>query len=1182
MQEHPNSIITRICFKAGLQLKKGQAAKIQAEVPDLDPDKVLAVAGPNAKKIELAKPGNNAARKRIRNFMRHRVDAFLADNPDLAARRSDLLSIVSYDLAARLPSPNARVSEEDQAAAVEAAVRAVRAGKIPNLGQNKAKPLAHRNRSKVAPGNGGGPRSPKKRIQTLLNKRVDGFLSANPHLEAPRTPLIDAAVADLAAAFPEAASGPVLPEKELDRALTEAAVRIRERAAMNAWFAGLKGAKLILRDALTPDLWRAYEGRLGELDEEVRRRSLEALADWGAEEVPNPDRLTTALTTPLPVEGPDPAAEERRVWTRVWEEVLLRVERGCGPETGTFRRFRKNRLTLLARMFPALGGDGPEKDRVAALEALIRDREEEAALRRDREAEAARARRAWEARLVRRDELETLLPATKAETLRWIGDGRIPVAMRRDFQKWGKNLQVTMHDPDMVAGWRVRLDEWRAEDADRATGRARAARSRAALVSRIRNLLTAALPDGAERPALVPLDKGRPRFAADLIAPVELPVRDGADPLRLRVPVRVALPPMLWEPVAEGPVTGAARATAVETMRDGLARLLDGFRAAAAPGLAALREELRVRLDDLPEEMLTTFRDGVEASVLGAGVDGRAPDRLAGFLRNHAAGTLTRVAELHQDRVLARASGLADYPALFPQARMIRRQVHLHIGPTNSGKTHAAIERLKAAPSGLYAAPLRLMAMEWADRLNADGVPTDLVTGEEVIRVEGARHQSVTIEMSPLRTPVEVAVIDEAQLIADEERGWAWTQAVLGLPARELHLTGSPDAEPYARYLTEMTGDELIVHRYERLVPLETERGPVGIDKIRPGDAIIAFSRHRVLQLREELSGAGFEVATVYGALSPEVRREEARRFRSGEAEVLVATDAIGMGLNLPVRRVLLSDGEKFDGVERRPLTGAEIRQIVGRAGRFGLSDAESGLAGVYTGTAPGMGAKVQDQIVRALRERPSAPSLVRPRVKPGGEVIRLIGELTGTDRLGPILHKTRHDILGRDERFRSGITEEMVSLALLLDRTALPLEDRFAYVCAPVETRSDLCWDLFSGWFRRHEAGKTVPYEVIQGKRVRQITTEAGLAAAEDRVKATGLYLWCAHRWPEVYPDVDRAVAGRSALNGAISAALRKERLTKSCRDCGDPLPVGHRFAICDECHWEARERRRWDSDWD
>jgi ATP-dependent RNA helicase SUPV3L1/SUV3 len=1080
MQDHPNSIITRICFRAGIQLKKGQAAKIQAEVPDLDPERVLA-----------------------------------------AARRI---------------------------------------------------------RSKGAPGKEGTAPSPKKRIRTFLSRRVDGFMAANPQFDAPRMTLVDAAVEDLAVTFPEAATGPVIPEEDLDRALMAAASRVRERAAMNAWLGGLRWAKLILRDVLTPELWRSYEGRLGELEEEVRRRSLEALAGWGAEEVPDHDRLARALSTPLPVEGSDPVAEERRDWARVWEEALLRVEARCGPE-GALRRSRNNRLMLLARMFPGLGGEGAEKDRVAALDALIREREVESALRRTKEADAARARRAWEARLVRRDELETLLPATKAETLRWIQDGRIPVALRRGFQKWGKDLQVTLHDPDLLPDWRARIDAWRAADADGATGRARSVRSRVALESRIRNLLTAALPDGASRPALIALDKGRPRFAADLVAPIDLTVRDGAEPLSLPVPMRVELPPELWGPVAEGPVTGAARKEAVGAMRDGLARLLDGFRVAAAPGLAALREELRTRLDDLPEEMLITFRDGLEASVLLSRVDGRAPDRLGPFLRGHATGVLNRVTELHRDRVLGRASGLADYPALFPQARLVRRQIHLHLGPTNSGKTHAAIERLKAAPTGLYAAPLRLMAMEWADRLNADGVPTDLVTGEELIRVDGARHQSVTIEMSPLRTPVDVAVIDEAQLIGDEERGWAWTQAVLGLPARELHLTGSPDAEPWVRLLVEMTGDVLTLHRYERLVPLLPTSGTVRPAEVRAGDAIVAFSRASVMRLRSEVAAFGFEVATIYGALSPEVRREEARRFRSGEAEVVVATDAIGMGMNLPVRRVLLAEGGKFDGVERRPLLDTEIRQIVGRAGRFGLTDGEPGLAGTYEGGVPEVADALQDRISRIIegRVRPKVPEAVRPMVKPGGEVVRLLGELMGTDRLLPILQTVHERILSRDPVFRSGIGPEMMLVASVMDRTPLPLEDRHAYACAPVDTRDETSWDGLMRWVRAHAAGERVPYDVDRG-RSGKVRTQGELAALESRVKATGLYLWCAHRWPEVYTEAEKAMARRSALNAAISAALRGGTLSRSCRECGLGLRDGHRFAICDDCHRESRYFRDWD----
>lgn len=1080
MQKHPNAIIVHICYKAGIQLKKGQAAKIQAEVPDLDPERVL-----------------EAARK---------IDGTVRPIPQ------------------------------------------------------------------------GGPKNTKKRIRSLVRKRIDQFFILNPDLATHRVRLTSAAVADLVARFPSPDA--LIPEVGLSAAIDAAADPIRQEASMGAWFADRDVARLILRELFTPDLWRDHAGQDEGLEQALLERTRRALFMTGAKEVKDPGDLITALVTPVPIEGPDPNHRERRVWDRVWTVILPAVERACGPEKGPYQTSLVNRTLLLARMFPGLGGDGTETDRVATLDAQIRAREAETAERKQAEARAEKDRRAYEARLVRRDELETLLPATKAETLRWTGDGRIPVAMRRSFRKWGKDLEVTMHDPDLVPEWRAKLSGWRASDAEERAAAARGGRALAARQARIRNLLEAALPEGAGPVSLQPSSKDLTSLSVTLFAPLPLCLEGPEGHLTLRVPIRVALTPDLWSPVAEGRLTGRARTAAIEAIRDGVNALLADFLERAKPGLSSLHEELAPLVSSLPGEVLITFRDTLERNLRGQKNSVADPSRVGPFLRDPALRTLKRAEGLHQDLVLARASGLADYPSLFPQARLMRRQVHLHLGPTNSGKTHAAIERLKAAPTGLYAAPLRLMAMEWADRLNGDGVPTDLVTGEEVIRVEGARHLSVTIEMSPLRTPIEVAVIDEAQLIADEERGWAWTQAILGLPARELHLTGSPDAEPWVRLLTGMTGDDLTVHRYERLVPLERDPEPVRFNEVRPGDAIIAFSRARVLQIRDEIRSTGRQVATVYGALSPEVRREEARRFRDGKAGVLVATDAIGMGLNLPVSRVLLSEGEKFDGVERRPLNGAEIRQIVGRAGRFGLSDAEVGLAGVYTGTAPGMGARIQDQIARALRERPEMPDLIRPRVKPGGEVVELIGELMGTDRLYLILRKAHENILSRDPVFRSGISSDMLLLAGRMDTLSLSLRDRYGYVCAPVDARDEAASGRLFWWARTHLSGAQVPYDLDPASSPGTVRTEADLAALEGQVKLAGLYLWCAHRWPNVFTQGDAALEGRSALNAAVTAALRGKRLKRICRSCGETLPRGHAYAICDYCHIPRVED--WDSDRD
>lgn len=139
-------------------------------------------------------------------------------------------------------------------------------------------------------------------------------------------------------------------------------------------------------------------------------------------------------------------------------------------------------------------------------------------------------------------------------------------------------------------------------------------------------------------------------------------------------------------------------------------------------------------------------------------------------------------------RALVQTADLRAPHAWFPLARGLARRIVYHAGPTNSGKTHAALQAMRAAPAGVYCGPLRLLAMEVYDRLNGEGTYCDLVTGQERREVPGAAHVACTVEMSDLHRRVDVAVVDEIQMIGDESRGWAWTRALMGLPAAEIHL----------------------------------------------------------------------------------------------------------------------------------------------------------------------------------------------------------------------------------------------------------------------------------------------------------------------------------------------------------------------------------------------------------
>ena len=252
---------------------------------------------------------------------------------------------------------------------------------------------------------------------------------------------------------------------------------------------------------------------------------------------------------------------------------------------------------------------------------------------------------------------------------------------------------------------------------------------------------------------------------------------------------------------------------------------------------------------------------------------------------------------------------LADlrYPyEWYPDARTIQRKIHLHVGPTNSGKTYHALKRLESASSGIYAGPLRLLAHEVYSRLNALGKPCNLITGDERVLVESEDMvmSSCTVEMVPVSMDVEVAVVDEIQMIGNEHRGWAWTQAVLGIKAQELHLCGEERAVPVIKELAAAMGEKLEIHRYERLSPLRTMSTSLDGDlrKLRKGDCVVAFSRVQIHALRKDIERiTGKNVAVVYGSLPPEIRAQQAKLFNDpdNDYDFLVASDAIGMGLNL-------------------------------------------------------------------------------------------------------------------------------------------------------------------------------------------------------------------------------------------------------------------------------------------
>lgn len=303
-------------------------------------------------------------------------------------------------------------------------------------------------------------------------------------------------------------------------------------------------------------------------------------------------------------------------------------------------------------------------------------------------------------------------------------------------------------------------------------------------------------------------------------------------------------------------------------------------------------------------------------------------------------GIMTILVKQHIPRVIAE-----EFEAVFPDnpkdeynlARRMERKFYIHLGDTNTGKTYNAMQRLKEAKSGVYLSPLRILALENFERLNNERVICNLSTGEEEVIKDGATHVSSTIEKANIKKQYDIAVIDEIQMIDDSQRGDAWTRALLGLPASEIHICGALNSKKLLIKILEDCNEEYEIKEYKRNTPLEVEKADFNVDDVMEGDAIVLFSKKKVLEMAQLYSEKGIKASIIYGDLPPEVRKKQYDQFINKENKIVITTDAIGMGVNLPIRRVVFVNTKKFDGEEFRELKSQEVKQIAGRAGRKGI-----------------------------------------------------------------------------------------------------------------------------------------------------------------------------------------------------------------------------------------------------
>ena len=469
-----------------------------------------------------------------------------------------------------------------------------------------------------------------------------------------------------------------------------------------------------------------------------------------------------------------------------------------------------------------------------------------------------------------------------------------------------------------------------------------------------------------------------------------------------------------------------------------------------------------------------------------------------------------------------------DLKSSFPVARSMNRKLYFYVGPTNSGKTYRAMMELKDADCGIYLAPLRLLALENYEFLKEQNTPSSLITGEEEIINEEATHICSTIEMVNFSLETDICVIDEVQMLADEDRGWAWVNAILGSPASKVIMTGSVSALEAIKKIAKYLGEDLQIIKHKRINPLEVLPNHTSMKQIQKGTALITFSRNDVLKYKAKLSKF-FKVSVLYGNLSPEVRREEAKRFRTGETDILVATDAIAMGLNLPIKTILFTTDTKFDGKEKRKLFPNEIIQIAGRAGRYGHH--EIGLLGALN--------KSTLNHIKLMFHTPIKTIKPPFKVKATMDQIKDLASHLQTKSLSKILkYFSKH--MKFSGPFVATNISNMIELAYILDKKqSLTIEQKYILSQAPINTRSPLIKDAFFAYTNAIVKNRKCNYRLFINTR-KLASNPKDLLQGEDEVKKISLYLWLSYKFPDIFIDDKKAFNNRITVNKYCEDSLK------------------------------------------
>ncbi|EFO90455.1 hypothetical protein CRE_04454 [Caenorhabditis remanei] len=440
----------------------------------------------------------------------------------------------------------------------------------------------------------------------------------------------------------------------------------------------------------------------------------------------------------------------------------------------------------------------------------------------------------------------------------------------------------------------------------------------------------------------------------------------------------------------------------------------------------------------------------------------------------------------------------------YPEARSITRKIFFHAGPTNSGKTYHALKRFGEAKSAVFCGPLKLLASEVFTRTNALGIPCDLVTGEERRFAKDnhhpSQHLSSTVEM--LSTQMRV----------------------------EIHLCGEPAAIDIVKKLLEPIGETVEIRYYDRKSPLTiADKAIESYSNIEPGDCIVCFSKKAVFFNSKKLEENGIKPAVIYGDLPPGTKLAQAAKFNDpdDECSVLVATDAIGMGLNLNIRRVIFNSCTRQ--TELLPTYAA--LQIAGRAGRFGTAYA-NGVATTMRKEDLGTLKTILAEKVEPIANVGIAPTYDQIETfsfhLPQASFVRLLDLFVS--------------VCSVSDHFFICTVYDMRELAVLIDQVPLPLKVRYTFCTSPLNTDDKRTAAVFVKMARRFATGQALTYEWLMDMLEwppKPASTLSELSLLEQNYEILDQYMWLSMRFPDMLPDEPRVREASKILDTMIQEGV-------------------------------------------